>query len=542
MQVSLESSRHEPRSRTCVRVSLDSDPSVTDGYGRRAVDRLWRRWRQHGWTCPQLNGDLETQRHEKVNAWICARPTTHHDLASEKRKRKKRRRSRIEKKCHCHWEERTPEMIDRHEKRDRHDFFSKNINYRIVVESVHMYIVIIFGRMFIEERFIQVVGQICRLVSCRFRRSQATRRLWVHFTPKSTNAHLLVDRRRLLDSLSQYEHTLKAHNFSVWKDCLSVPFQQRRWRRTAFRPEKLACLILFLSTNTKLRRHLWRSYWACIQKLWYACTAFFSLRCQLFLLRLLCMQKPAASASRAGESCSVRCPNWASTKLNWKTIFCIVRTLEFSCFAPSQINTLLLFLRVSLTDVRTSVVWGVAWRKAVKSRFVCYCVFPCLCLSVRPCFPLFVCVGLPCHRCQKHNQVERLAQVAHLLHDDASVTMRSIEERSLVVKQKEKVASFSVFSQNTNCGSMPNRSFTSEQRTNCERSLCRSVRSKPDQCSILRSRLWPKFGTRGNTSFRSSAWPTNRKNFLDLHFQERKFCAILWNYDLPNQKSETSNE
>ena len=128
-----------------------------------------------------------------------------------------------------------------------------------------MYIVIIFGRMFIEERFIQVVGQICRLVSCRFRRSQATRRLWVHFTPKSTNAHLLVDWRRLLDSLSQYEHTLKAHNFSVWKDCLSVPFQQRRWRRTAFRPEKLACLILFLSTNTKPRRHLWRSYWACIQ-------------------------------------------------------------------------------------------------------------------------------------------------------------------------------------------------------------------------------------------------------------------------------------
>ena len=126
-----------------------------------------------------------------------------------------------------------------------------------------MYIVTIFGRMFIEERFIQVVGQICRLVSCRFRRSQATRRLWVHFTPKSTNAHLLIERRRLLDSLSQYEYTLKAHNFSVWKDCLSVPFQQRRCVLDSLSQyeHKTSTSLVFIRQQSLL----WLSYWACIQ-------------------------------------------------------------------------------------------------------------------------------------------------------------------------------------------------------------------------------------------------------------------------------------
>ena len=29
-----------------------------------------------------IDRDLESQRHEQVNAWMCARPTTHHDLVS----------------------------------------------------------------------------------------------------------------------------------------------------------------------------------------------------------------------------------------------------------------------------------------------------------------------------------------------------------------------------------------------------------------------------------------------------------------------------
>ena len=88
---------------TCVEVSRSSHPSGTDGNGRRAVDRLCRHRRQHGWTCPQLHTffavrtkasntcvqvsfykdawicarrttdrDFESQRHEKANAWICA--------------------------------------------------------------------------------------------------------------------------------------------------------------------------------------------------------------------------------------------------------------------------------------------------------------------------------------------------------------------------------------------------------------------------------------------------------------------------------------
>ena len=89
---------------TCVQVSRESHPSGTDGDRRRAVDRLRRYRRQHRWTCPQLrhffvvrtkesntcvhvflreiawirarpttDRDLESQRHEKVHAWPCAR-------------------------------------------------------------------------------------------------------------------------------------------------------------------------------------------------------------------------------------------------------------------------------------------------------------------------------------------------------------------------------------------------------------------------------------------------------------------------------------
>ena len=44
--------------------------------------------------------DLESQRHEKVKAWICARPTTHHDLANvipDKTKEKRKRNKNEEK-------------------------------------------------------------------------------------------------------------------------------------------------------------------------------------------------------------------------------------------------------------------------------------------------------------------------------------------------------------------------------------------------------------------------------------------------------------
>ena len=43
------------------------------------------------------DGGLESQRHEKVNAWICARPETRHDLASvipDKKKEKTRETER----------------------------------------------------------------------------------------------------------------------------------------------------------------------------------------------------------------------------------------------------------------------------------------------------------------------------------------------------------------------------------------------------------------------------------------------------------------
>ena len=37
----------------CVQVSRESDPSGTDGEGKRGVVHLWRPKRQPGWTCPQ---------------------------------------------------------------------------------------------------------------------------------------------------------------------------------------------------------------------------------------------------------------------------------------------------------------------------------------------------------------------------------------------------------------------------------------------------------------------------------------------------------
>ena len=65
---------------TCVQVSRESHPSGTDGDGRRAVVRLYRHRRQHGWTCPQL----------PVSTWVCARQTTDRDLASVILDRKKK--------------------------------------------------------------------------------------------------------------------------------------------------------------------------------------------------------------------------------------------------------------------------------------------------------------------------------------------------------------------------------------------------------------------------------------------------------------------
>ena len=51
---------------------------------------LWFAWRQHGWTCAQLpfhvqrcgSGSPTCVQYFHEKAWICARPTTDHDLAS----------------------------------------------------------------------------------------------------------------------------------------------------------------------------------------------------------------------------------------------------------------------------------------------------------------------------------------------------------------------------------------------------------------------------------------------------------------------------
>ena len=52
--------------------------------------------------CSTVNRDLESQRHEKVNAWICARQTTtDHDLASVIPVKKEREKEEKEKKCKC---------------------------------------------------------------------------------------------------------------------------------------------------------------------------------------------------------------------------------------------------------------------------------------------------------------------------------------------------------------------------------------------------------------------------------------------------------
>ena len=399
--------KHDPWSLTYVRVTRDSDPSGTDGYGRRAVDRLWRRWRQHGWTCPQLttffprrtkdarpttDGDLETQRHEKVNAWICTRPTTHHDLASEKRKRKKGEGVELKMKMPLSLrrereERETSEMIDRHDKRDRHEnFFSKNyFLQKLLLNQFTCTLVIIFGRMFIEERFLQVVGQICRLVSYRFRRSEATRHLWVHFTPNSTNAHLLVDRKRLLDSRSQYEHTLKAHNLSVWKDCLSVP-----------------CLILFLSANTKPRRHLFSSVneacltiIACMHtKLWHAYSA-------TFFASMTTLSAPSALHAEASGFCIK----------SWWIMFCQVPELGVNktsledhflvSFEVGILHVLLLrkstpcfYFFVFLWEMyEPLVVWGVASGVAEGCE-VRLCLLLCVSVSVPVCSSVFPSVGL----------------------------------------------------------------------------------------------------------------------------------------------------
>ena len=71
MQVSQECLETRPKGvETRVQVSHDFHPSGTDGDGRRAVVRLHRRRRQHGWTCAQLSifvaqTDQETQ-------YVCA--------------------------------------------------------------------------------------------------------------------------------------------------------------------------------------------------------------------------------------------------------------------------------------------------------------------------------------------------------------------------------------------------------------------------------------------------------------------------------------
>ena len=54
---------------------------------------------EKAWMCTRrtTDGGLESQRHDKVNAWICALPTTQHDLASvlpDKKKEKKRKREK----------------------------------------------------------------------------------------------------------------------------------------------------------------------------------------------------------------------------------------------------------------------------------------------------------------------------------------------------------------------------------------------------------------------------------------------------------------
>ena len=43
-----------------------------------------RREKVNAWICTRqaTDHDVQSQRHEKMNAWICARPTTHHDHVS----------------------------------------------------------------------------------------------------------------------------------------------------------------------------------------------------------------------------------------------------------------------------------------------------------------------------------------------------------------------------------------------------------------------------------------------------------------------------
>ena len=110
MQVSQECLETRPKGvETRVRVSHDFHPSGTDGDGRRAVVRLHRRRRQHGWTCAQLSifaaqTDQEAQyvcaslfsARKKVS--ICARPTTDRDLGSVIPKKKKETENEEEKK------------------------------------------------------------------------------------------------------------------------------------------------------------------------------------------------------------------------------------------------------------------------------------------------------------------------------------------------------------------------------------------------------------------------------------------------------------
>ena len=95
---------------TCVQVSHDFHPSGTDGDRRRAVNRPSRHRRQHGWTWPQpfflqcgskvhdvfagfvrMLGNVHDRQPsvilifitmKKLNAWICAPPTTDPDHAS----------------------------------------------------------------------------------------------------------------------------------------------------------------------------------------------------------------------------------------------------------------------------------------------------------------------------------------------------------------------------------------------------------------------------------------------------------------------------
>ena len=125
----------DQRVETCLQVSRESDPSRTDGDGRSCGSHVKAQasarvdvptaphyvavrtkesnscvqvFQENAWICarPTTHRDLESQRHEKVNAWIWARPTTHHDLESvipdkKKEREREREREREMQLCNC---------------------------------------------------------------------------------------------------------------------------------------------------------------------------------------------------------------------------------------------------------------------------------------------------------------------------------------------------------------------------------------------------------------------------------------------------------